>query len=71
MAVISREQLRRIKKMGARELEAYLIALYQQGVEDGLREAEKEFDDPEQYQIIDADEAMRRIGEEQYRRLVE
>lgn len=53
--------------MSTSELNDYLKRLYIIGFEDGLREAEKEFDGAV---IMDEDEARERLGEEAVRRLL-
>ena len=68
---ISRAQLKAIKRMDLHTLESFLKRFYQEAFVEGLREAEKEFDDPEMYQIVDADVVRERLGEEEYKRLVE
>ena len=65
---LPRDTLRRIRKMSTRELNDYLKRLYIIGFEDGLREAEKEFDGAV---IMDEDEARERLGEEAVRRLLD
>ena len=62
------DTLRRIRKMSTQELNDYLKRLYILGFEDGLREAEKEFDGAV---IMDEDEARERLGEEAVRRLLD
>lgn len=66
--VLPRDTLRRIRKMSTQELNDYLKRLYILGFEDGLREAEKEFDGAV---IMDEDEARERLGEEAVRRLLD
>ena len=66
MTGLPRDTLRRIRKMSTQELNDYLKRLYIIGFEDGLREAEKEFDGAV---IMDEDEARERLGEEAVRRL--
>ena len=65
---LPRDTLRRIRKMSTQELNDYLKRLYILGFEDGLREAEKEFDGAV---IMDEDEAKERLGEEAVRRLLD
>lgn len=65
---LPRDTLRRIRKMSTQELNDYLKRLYILGFEDGLREAEKEFDGAV---IMDEDEARERLGEEAVRRLLD
>lgn len=65
---LPRGTLRRIRKMSTQELNDYLKRLYILGFEDGLREAEKEFDGAV---IMDEDEARERLGEEAVRRLLD
>ncbi len=65
---LPRDTLRRIRKMSTSELNDYLKRLYILGFEDGLREAEKEFDGAV---IMDEDEARERLGEEAVRRLLD
>lgn len=67
MTGLPRDTLRRIRKMSTSELNDYLKRLYIIGFEDGLREAEKEFDGAV---IMDEDEARERLGEEAVRRLL-
>lgn len=67
MTGLPRDTLRRIRKMSTQELNDYLKRLYIIGFEDGLREAEKEFDGAV---IMDEDEARERLGEEAVRRLL-
>lgn len=68
MTGLPRDTLRRIRKMSTQELNDYLKRLYIIGFEDGLREAEKEFDGAV---IMDEDEARERLGEEAVRRLLD
>ena len=68
MTGLTRDTLRRIRKMSTQELNDYLKRLYILGFEDGLREAEKEFDGAV---IMDEDEARERLGEEAVRRLLD
>lgn len=68
MTGLPRDTLRRIRKMSPQELNDYLKRLYIIGFEDGLREAEKEFDGAV---IMDEDEARERLGEEAVRRLLD
>lgn len=68
MTGLPRDTLRRIRKMSTSELNDYLKRLYIIGFEDGLREAEKEFDGAV---IMDEDEARERLGEEAVRRLLD
>lgn len=68
MTGLPRDTLRRIRKMSTQELNDYLKRLYILGFEDGLREAEKEFDGAV---IMDEDEARERLGEEAVRRLLD
>lgn len=65
---LPRDTLRRIRKMSTQELNDYLKRLYILGFEDGLQEAEKEFDGAV---IMDEDEARERLGEEAVRRLLD
>lgn len=67
MTGLPRDTLRKIRKMSTQELNDYLKRLYIIGFEDGLREAEKEFDGAV---IMDEDEARERLGEEAVRRLL-
>lgn len=60
-----------LKRASIPQVIGWATRIYRQGFEDGLREAEKEFDDPDKYQIIYEDDAKERIGEEQYRKLIE
>lgn len=66
---ISRAQLKAIKRMDLHTLESFLKRFYQEAFVEGLREAEKEFDDPEMYQIVDADVVREAIGNEQYEQI--
>lgn len=68
---ISRAQLKAIKRMDLHTLESFLKRFYQEAFVEGLREAEKEFDDPEMYQIVDADVVRETIGNEQYEQLIQ
>lgn len=67
---ISNRQLKNIKRLPLEDLRDFLIGFYQEAFEDGLREAEKEFDDPELYQIVDADRVKETLGEDAYERLM-
>lgn len=67
---LSRDQLKKIKKLSLDDLDEYLRELYAEAFRHGLREAEKEFDDPESFVIMDADEAREKIGDEMYARLM-
>lgn len=57
--------------MDLHTLESFLKRFYQEAFVEGLREAEKEFDDPEMYQIVDADVVRETIGNEQYEQLIQ
>lgn len=67
---ISNSQLKSIKRLPLENLRDFLIGFYQEAFEDGLREAEKEFDDPELYQIVDADVVKQTVGEDKYNELI-
>lgn len=67
---ISRAQLKAIKRMDLHTLESFLKRFYQEAFVEGLREAEKEFDDPEMYQVVDADVVRERLGDDLFNELV-
>lgn len=67
--MLTAQEYRRLKSASLLQMQRFWEEVYKQGFIDGLREAEKEFDDPELYQIIDADDAKEKLGEEVYRRL--
>lgn len=67
---ISNSQLKSIKRLPLSDLRDFLIGFYEEAFEDGLREAEKEFDDPELYAIVDADRVRETIGEDTYNELI-
>lgn len=69
--MISAKIYKGIKKMDRKEMNDFLKLFYQIAFEDGLREAEKEFDDPDQYTILSEDEARKKLGEEAFNRLME
>lgn len=69
--LVTAEDLKMLKRASIPQVIGWATRIYRQGFEDGLREAEKEFDDPDKYQIIYEDDAKERIGEEQYRKLIE
>ena len=68
---ILNRQLKSIKRLPLEDLRDFLIGFYQEAFEDGLREAEQEFDDPELYQIVDAERVKETIGEATYKELIE
>lgn len=65
------QEYKRLKNASLLQMQRFWEEVYKQGFVDGLREAEKEFDDPELYQIIDADDAKKKLGDEAYRRLTD
>ena len=65
------QEYKRLKNASLLQMQRFWEEVYKQGFVDGLREAEKEFDDPELYQIIDADDAKKKLGDEPYRRLTD
>ena len=67
---ISNRQLKSIKRLPLEDLRDFLIGFYQEAFEDGLREAEQEFDDPELYQIVDAERVKQTVGEDKYNELI-
>lgn len=67
---ISNSQLKSIKRLPLNDLRDFLIGFYEEAFEDGLREAEKEFDDPELYAIVDADRVKETLGEDAYNELI-
>ena len=69
--MLTAQEYRRLKNASLLQMQRFWEEVYKQGFVDGLREAEKEFDDPELYQIIDADDAKKKLGDEAYRRLTD
>lgn len=67
--MLTAQEYRRLKNASLVQMQRFWEEVYKQGFVDGLREAEKEFDDPELYQIIDADDAREKLGNEAYERL--
>lgn len=70
MERLSREKLKAIKRMSLNELNDFLWGFYVEAYQKGVREGEKEFDDPELYTIVDVDDARECIGEENLERLI-
>lgn len=64
---VSRDQLRRLRKLSAEEMYEYLKAVYVEGFKDGLEEAEHEFDDAV---IMTEEEAANKLGEEAFNKLI-
>lgn len=69
--IISQKEIQMLKKASPAQIYGWAVRIYRQGFEDGLREAEKEYDDPNLYQIIDEDEARRKIGDTAYNVLMD
>ena len=59
-----------MKQASLPQVIGWATRIYRQGFEDGMREAEKEFDDPELYHIVDADTVREAIGEEKFNELM-
>ena len=69
--IISPSDFQKLKKASYAQALGLMIRIYRQGYEEGLRDAEKEYDDPNLYKIVDADAVIEQIGEEQYKKLFE
>lgn len=54
-----------------REFEQFLMTYGQECFRQGVEEGQKCFDDPELYQIVDADVVRETIGNEQYEQLIQ
>ena len=67
---ITPSEYKKLKQASLPQVIGWATRIYRQGFEDGMREAEKEYDDPELYQIVDADVVRERLGEDAYERLV-
>ena len=52
------------------EMKSYLVRFYRLAFEQGMKVAESEFDDPEMYQFVNADDARDLLGDELYERLL-
>ena len=65
---MTRDQIKKIKRLPTRELEQFLMRFYRAAFVDGLREGEKEFDND---LILTEDEARERFGEEAVDRILE
>lgn len=68
--LITPDDYRKLKQASLPQVIGWATRIYRQGYEDGLRDAEKEFDDPELYQIVDADTVREAIGDEAYDKLI-
>lgn len=64
---VSRDMLRKLRKLSAAEMFNYLKEIYAEGFRDGLREGESEFDDAI---IMTVDDAKDRLTEEGFMRLI-
>ena len=64
---VSRDMLRKLRKLSAAEMFNYLKEIYAEGFQDGLREGESEFDDAI---IMTVDDAKDRLTEEGFMRLI-
>jgi len=64
---VSRDMLRKLRKLSAVEMFNYLKEIYAEGFRDGLREGESEFDDAI---IMTVDDAKDRLTEEGFMRLI-
>lgn len=51
------------------EFERFLMEYGQNCFQQGVEEGQRCFDDPEMYQIVDADTVRKRIGDEQYEQI--
>lgn len=67
---ISRSKLKMIKRLPMPEFERFLMEYGQDCFRQGVEEGQRCFDDPEMYQIVDADVAREKIGEELFNELV-
>lgn len=65
---MTRDQIKKIKRLPIRELEAFLMRFYVESFKDGLQEGKKEFDDAV---ILTEEEARERIPEEVVNKLLE
>lgn len=65
---MTRDQIKKIKRMPTRELEEFLVRFYREAFIDGLREGESEFDDD---LILTEDEAREQFGAEAVERALE
>lgn len=70
MERLSRAQLKMIKKLPMAELERFLMEYGQNCFQQGVEEGQKCFDDPEMYQIVDADVVRERLGDDLFNELV-
>ena len=70
MQLVTAEDLKMLKRASIPQVMGWATRIYRQGFEDGMREAEKEYDDPELYQIVDADKVREAIGEEKFNELM-
>lgn len=68
--LLTAKQYKQLKSASFLQAQALLTRIYREGFEDGLREAEQEYDDPEKYQIITEDEARATLGNEKYEELI-
>lgn len=68
--ILTPEQYKAIKRMSYSQLSGYLARFYREAYTAGLREAEQEYDDPEMYQFVNADDAKDLLGDELYERLL-
>lgn len=68
--VLTPRQYKQLKQASFLQAQALLTRIYREGFEDGLREAETEYDDPEKYQIITEDDARATLGDEKYEELI-
>ena len=66
---LTRQQLKKIKSLSLNELDEFLQNLYIEGYEAGLREGEMDFNDPDSFVIMDADDVRDKLGEEAFNKL--
>ena len=64
--LVTAEDIKMLKRASVPQVIGWATRIYRQGFEDGLREAETEFDDSI---IMTIDEAEKRIGKENFKKL--
>lgn len=67
---LTKTKYKELRRYTMPEMEAYLTRFYRLAFEQGLKVGESEYDDPDRYQFVNADDAMELLGEELYERLL-
>ena len=71
MNLVTAEDYKKLKQSSFAQVIGWATRIYRQGFEDGLREAEKEYDDPELYQVLTEEDVRKKIGDQAYEMLMD